>query len=399
MSTQYAGDPSNVTTPLTRTVINATAATPIEIQTSVPHGFSTGDDVEVESVVGVPAANTATTIVVTGADTFTLDGTVGVGAYVSGGTVKDESLTPAVTQPADGDLRSAASVNLAIDDLADWCQYLARKARPQKHTWTAAGTMIVPDGCYWIDYAMVGGGGGGGGGRGNGGVSAAGGGGAKRITGRARVVPGETITFAPGAGGLSGTGGNAGGAAGTAGGHGGDSTLTGSVSGLIATARGAQGAMYATTGGWSAGGMPERWSTLSALRTYPNNSVTPLTVAAKFYPTYPLPGQGGHAGDADIADVMMKWGGATGYSAGGSSGTVDGTFAGSGGASEWPGGIGGSGSAFNTFNHFVNGGNGIYGSGGGGGTGGFTGYQGGNGGTGGVGACEVKYNGPLAVFT
>lgn len=68
-------------------VTGATNASPIEITTSKDHGLATADSVSIEGVGGNTNANGQFTITVTGADTFTLDGTTGNGAYTSGGEV------------------------------------------------------------------------------------------------------------------------------------------------------------------------------------------------------------------------------------------------------------------------------------------------------------------------
>lgn len=69
----------------TGSISGATNATPIEI-TSAGHGRTTGQTLTISGVVGNTAANGTFIITVTGANTFTLDGTSGNGAYVSGGT-------------------------------------------------------------------------------------------------------------------------------------------------------------------------------------------------------------------------------------------------------------------------------------------------------------------------
>ena len=73
------------TSGLTGVVADASNATPIVI-TDVAHGLSTGDRVTVADVTGNTAANGTWTVTVLTADTFELDGSVGNGAYVSGGT-------------------------------------------------------------------------------------------------------------------------------------------------------------------------------------------------------------------------------------------------------------------------------------------------------------------------
>jgi len=75
-----------------KTINAATNATPIAITTTASHGYTTGDTVTVSGVVGNTAANGTWVITVTGAATFTLNTSVGNGAYVSGGTSSNSSL-------------------------------------------------------------------------------------------------------------------------------------------------------------------------------------------------------------------------------------------------------------------------------------------------------------------
>jgi hypothetical protein len=69
----------------TYTVSNATNATPIVV-TAVGHSFLTGDKVQISGVGGNTAANGTFTITKIGVDTFSLDGSVGNGAFSSNGT-------------------------------------------------------------------------------------------------------------------------------------------------------------------------------------------------------------------------------------------------------------------------------------------------------------------------
>lgn len=71
----------------TKTITGATNATPIVI-TATAHGFSTGHTVYITGVGGNTAANGTWRITSTGADTFSLNGSVGNGAYTSGGTAQ-----------------------------------------------------------------------------------------------------------------------------------------------------------------------------------------------------------------------------------------------------------------------------------------------------------------------
>lgn len=73
-------------------VIGATNLTPVEIQTASPHGLSTGNWATVSGVRGNGGANITSTIVVTAADKFTLDGSVGTGAYTGDGVVEGGDL-------------------------------------------------------------------------------------------------------------------------------------------------------------------------------------------------------------------------------------------------------------------------------------------------------------------
>lgn len=72
-------------------ITGATNATPIEITTSVAHGLSTNAEVDITGVVGAVGANGNWFITVTGATTFTLNGSIAGGVYSSGGSVLSSS--------------------------------------------------------------------------------------------------------------------------------------------------------------------------------------------------------------------------------------------------------------------------------------------------------------------
>ena len=74
------------------TVVDATNATPINIETSEEHGFTTGDSIVVADVAGNTAANGTWAITVVDALNFTLDTSVGTAAYTSGGTATKQSV-------------------------------------------------------------------------------------------------------------------------------------------------------------------------------------------------------------------------------------------------------------------------------------------------------------------
>lgn len=97
----------------TYTVSNATNATPIVI-TAVAHSFLTGDKVYIIGVGGNTAANGVFTITKIGADTFSLDGSVGNGAFSSNGTAviypsADKNL-PNKAYVDNGDLKSIVQI-------------------------------------------------------------------------------------------------------------------------------------------------------------------------------------------------------------------------------------------------------------------------------------------------
>lgn len=69
----------------TKTITGATNASPIVI-TIASHGYSNGDQVQIQNVLGNTAANGGWLITVLTADTFSLTGSTGNGAYTSGGT-------------------------------------------------------------------------------------------------------------------------------------------------------------------------------------------------------------------------------------------------------------------------------------------------------------------------
>lgn len=79
----------NLDFPVTTLVVsNATNASPIQITTTTPHGFTTQQQsVVISGVTGNTAANGTWVAVVTGANTFTLLGSAANANYISGGSV------------------------------------------------------------------------------------------------------------------------------------------------------------------------------------------------------------------------------------------------------------------------------------------------------------------------
>lgn len=77
----------NITASAATAITDATNATPIVV-TSVAHLLRTGDDVVISGVTGNTAANGIRNVTVLSADTFSINGSVGNGAFVSGGTAQ-----------------------------------------------------------------------------------------------------------------------------------------------------------------------------------------------------------------------------------------------------------------------------------------------------------------------
>jgi hypothetical protein len=110
-------------------VANASNASPIQVTTTTAHGLATGAQVEIDLVAGNTAANGTWTITVTGPATFTLDGSSGNGAWISGGVVV--WLGAAALAPA---------LNARIADVAPIAQALSAKA-PSLNPASQAGTL------------------------------------------------------------------------------------------------------------------------------------------------------------------------------------------------------------------------------------------------------------------
>lgn len=137
MSSVYHGDgtiPSLVTPPagLRVEILSSTDATPIVIQTTAPHGFTSGaatDTVEVEGHLVNTNANGVWQISVVDATHFSLDGSAGTGGGPGGATgyAVDWSVNPSPTIPSDGDLSQAAAWNPSVENLTNMVPFLNRR--------------------------------------------------------------------------------------------------------------------------------------------------------------------------------------------------------------------------------------------------------------------------------
>lgn len=362
MATTITGDASQVTTPTSKNVSAATNASPIVITTTVAHQFATGDRVVISGVGGNTAANGSWTITKATSTTFSLNGSSGSGAYTSGGTAKNYSLTPQFQIPDDGDTIDAASVNAAFEALADRTQFLKAIADGlglRIKTFTAGTTWTAPANVAGVAF-LYGYGGGGAGGAGPAGTTAAnrdqsgggGGGAAQDSVYPITVTGGQTYTIAIGSGGA------------TAAADGGDTTWS-DGGGVVKTFRGAGGGVSGVNGlvsdisssatqvfSWSEGGQPVRGLTaqnVSLTGAYPPDGSVPRSrsaagcggIGAGQWPLVP--------GAAPSAFAKAGASHKNGYAGGaaGASGTMSGSTrvagGGGGGGAAGPGGAGGAG--------------------------------------------------------
>lgn len=95
-------------------ISTVTNASPIQVNLTVSHGLETGSKVTISGVVGNTAANGVWTITVVSSNNFTLDGSTGNGAYISGGTILCESI---VTTAAEHKLLVGQNVRIAGNEV------------------------------------------------------------------------------------------------------------------------------------------------------------------------------------------------------------------------------------------------------------------------------------------
>lgn len=337
------------------------------------------------------------------------------------------------TIPDDGDPRTAAAVNVALEALGDRTKFLRDKL-PQWEfiEYTNSATVVPPPDALIALVEGCGGGGGGGGGTGNpgalqAGTGGGGGGGAIRSTQMLWLPSGELVGMALavtiGAAGVGGAGGGAG-AGGMDGGDGGDSIVSWDIPlfGLYVTFRGAGGGMGGqivdTAGpnptdgkyGWGLGGLPARVPFRSSARqvvaggNYPDlyrpqmlqqgglgvlgyDNIHGPVLAAGYGMPSPHSQVGGTGGDRQGAMSGSYFGGGGG-GGGGAGGFGDGSNGGGGGAANnggTPGG-GGTGASENPGEN-----SGAGGGGGGAAGGGPNPANGGAGGTGGRGRVRIYW--------
>jgi len=388
MSTIITGDPSTVSSSLSATITGATNASPIVITTSAAHLFSTYDIVYITGVTGNTAANGVFAITVLSATTFSLTGSTGNGAYVSGGTAVDMSLTPACQVPTNGDDFDADAVISAVELCLDRTQFLVRQSPVQYSSivLTSTQTMrVLRTGRYLLE--SCGGGGGGGGGRKGGlgagtegGGSGSGGGAGTLGSALVNLTAGDLITFNAGGGGAGGAGGTTAPTNPTDGSAGSPSYWQDALSATVCMGMGGGGG----TKGLDAGAPTHTIGGLSP-NMYAGTSTTPETLVQNqgqggcgrwtIAGSQPLATDGSQAGAPSVCAAGGAAGadgtksGSYGAGSGGGGGGASAHVSGSGGA----GGAGGNAASAGTATAGAAGSAGAYGSGGGGGGGGGAG--------------------------
>ena len=131
MSTVYNGQADLISVHAAVNIQSSTLTTPIKITTATAHGLSDGDWCEVKAHPTNYCANGLWKVQRVSSTEIYLIGSLVPGGAPGGasGTVTPYPLSPQITIPADGDARSAASVNVALEACADYSAYLAKQVR------------------------------------------------------------------------------------------------------------------------------------------------------------------------------------------------------------------------------------------------------------------------------
>lgn len=166
MGTVLTGNAANILTPLTATVAGTSSGTGgnVRIQTSAPFVAGVGDDLTIGSVGGTTEANGQHAITAIIDSTHFEIGVTWVHAWTSGGTVTDESLSPPMLVPSDGDPASAQLSGLisSQQSILDRTQFLQkeiiRTVLPKfpasgYYLFTVTPTLIFTPGSGWGQVA------------------------------------------------------------------------------------------------------------------------------------------------------------------------------------------------------------------------------------------------------
>lgn len=127
--------------------VNVTAATnasPIVI-TAAGHGYATGDKIAVQDVGGNTAANGLWTITVIDANTFSLNGSIGNGAYTSGGYVTNRPMMTGLVVEMGVNVQRGGLTGAAAsgDDVAGVTVQNSGNAKGTDAVYVAASSQII----------------------------------------------------------------------------------------------------------------------------------------------------------------------------------------------------------------------------------------------------------------
>ena len=118
MSSQENGIPGNIARPTAKAIVSSTNAAPIKL-TVTGHGLTSGDVVDVYEHQTNTQANGRFAITVVDANSFLLVGSTGNGVGGATGHIIGRTMGATFAVPSDGDPRNAASVDVALEALAD----------------------------------------------------------------------------------------------------------------------------------------------------------------------------------------------------------------------------------------------------------------------------------------
>lgn len=130
MPTNYNGDgtvPSAVSGYNPLNISSSTNANPIVVTTGSPHGYGTGDTVQIEGHLVNTNANGLHTITVLTASTFALNGVAGNGVGGATGYVENFSVRPLIQLISDGDILNASNLNPPPEANANAVPWLYRR--------------------------------------------------------------------------------------------------------------------------------------------------------------------------------------------------------------------------------------------------------------------------------
>lgn len=126
--TDYIGNAGTVSLVAARNIASSTNASPIEITTSVAHGFADGEVVEVVGHQTNLAANRTWRIVLVSGTKFTLTGSTGTGVGGATGTVRAIAPRPVTALPDDSSPPTASTFDPPIETHADQIASLSARA-------------------------------------------------------------------------------------------------------------------------------------------------------------------------------------------------------------------------------------------------------------------------------